>query len=152
MGFLGDIFAGAASGTIKGTFEGIGSLAKDLRSAITGEISPEKKAEIDQKLLELESKAMEGQNAINIAEASNPNVFVSGWRPAIGWVGAISLGSYFIPQYLMAAVLWVKVSWAAQVLAPFPIPEPGGLLELVGLMLGVGTLRMIEKVKGVARS
>ncbi len=39
MGILGDL----SFGSIKGLMEGAGSLAKDLRSAITGEISPEKK-------------------------------------------------------------------------------------------------------------
>ena len=40
--------------TIKGTLEGAGSLAKDIRSAITGEINPEKKAELEAKLLDFE--------------------------------------------------------------------------------------------------
>lgn len=152
MGFLGDIAGGLASGTIKGTLQGIGSLARDLRSAITGEISPEKRADIESKLLELEAMANMGQLEVNKVEAANPNVFVSGWRPALGWVGALALACYFIPQYVLAAVLWVKISWAAQTLAAFPIPEPGGLLELVMLMLGAGALRTVEKIKGVNRT
>ena len=152
MGFLRDIFEGATSGTIKGTFEGIGSLAKDLRSAITGEISPEKKVELQQKLLELEAMASSGQVEVNKIEAAHSSVFVSGWRPALGWICGIALGVYFIPQYIMASIIWVKLSWAAQTLVAFPIGEPHGLLELVLGMLGLGALRTIEKIGGTARS
>jgi len=31
----------------------------------------------------------------------------------------------------------------------FPIPEPAGLIELVGLLLGLGALRTVEGLKGV---
>ena len=42
MGFLANLFTKGAGDAVKGTLEGAGSLAKDLRSAITGQISPEK--------------------------------------------------------------------------------------------------------------
>ena len=150
MGFLGDLVAGAASGTIKGTFEGIGSLARDIRAAITGEIDPEKKAELLLKITELEGLANRGQMDVNIAEAQNKSVFVSGWRPSVGWVCSVSLAAYFIPQYLLASVLWVKLSWTAQTLVTFPIAEPHGLLELVLGMLGLGAMRTLEKMGGSA--
>lgn len=149
MGIFGDLLAGAASGTIKGTFEGVGSLIKDIRSALTGEISAEKKAELLDKAIEAEAALKMGQVQVNIAEAQHKSIFVAGWRPMIGWVGGLALACYFIPQYLLASVLWVKYCWAAQAISAFPVPEPGGLIELVGLMLGVGALRTIEKIKGV---
>lgn len=31
------------------------------------------------------------QLAVNTAEASNPSLFVSGWRPAVGWVCVLGL-------------------------------------------------------------
>ena len=46
------------------------------------------------------------QSDTNTAEASNPNLFVSGWRPAIGWVGAIGL----LYQYLLRPVA-VGAGW-----------------------------------------
>jgi len=151
MGFLGKLFAETGAGTVKGVLEGVGSLAKDIRTAITGDMSPEKKAELQEKMMELENMAREGQVQINIQEAKHPSVFVSGWRPFIGWVCGVSIGCYFIPQYLLAAILWVKISWAAQALAPFPV-EANGLLELVSAMLGLAIIRGVEKSKGVARS
>jgi len=65
MGVLGEI---TASG-IGAAMAGIGNLAKDIRQAITGDLPAEKQAEIQQKLMELELMAMEGQMAINIEEA-----------------------------------------------------------------------------------
>jgi hypothetical protein len=152
MGFLSSIAGGLVSGSIKGTFEGIGSLVHDIRSAITGDITPQKKAELEALILQLEEKARDGQLQINLAEAAHPSVFVSGWRPALGWIAAISLGCFFIPQYSMATVLWVKASWTAQVLMPFPIDEPAGLTQLVLGMLGLGGLRTFEKLAGKARN
>lgn len=149
LNFLSSMFKGAAEGTIKGTLEGIGTLAKDIRSAITGELSPEKKAEILNKAIDIENMTNSGQIQINAVEAAHPKLFVAGWRPNLGWVCGISIGLYFIPQYLVAAVLWMKLCWSANQLVPYPIPEPAGLMELVGLMLGLGGMRLVEKIKGV---
>jgi len=150
MGLFSNIIGSATLGGVKGVFEGVGSLAKDIRSAITGEISPDKQAEILEKVNELEAQAKMGQIEINKAEASHRSIFVAGWRPYIGWIAGTAIGLYFIPQYLMATILWVKVSWAAQEICKFPIGEPKGLMELVGLLLGLGTLRMVEKLKDKA--
>ena len=152
MGLLSGLIGSVTLSGVKGLFEGAGSLAKDIRSALTGEISADKKAELLDKATELEGMMKHGQLQINLQEAAHPSIFVSGWRPAIGWVGAIALGCYFIPQYLLAAILWVKISWAAGTLVAFPIGEPHGLLELVLGMLGLGALRAAEKIKGVARN
>ena len=152
MGILSSLVKDATLGGVQGVFEGIVSLAKDIRSAITGEVSPEAKAKIEEGLLKLESMAQEGQLKVNEQEAKHPSVWVSGWRPGVGWVCVVSLGSYFIPQYLMAAVLWTKACWVANALLPYPIAEPKGILELVIGMLGLAVFRSYEKRTGVARS
>uniref|UniRef100_A0A6H2A1Y5 Putative holin n=1 Tax=viral metagenome TaxID=1070528 RepID=A0A6H2A1Y5_9ZZZZ len=152
MGLLGDVFSGAASGSIKGILGGIGELAIGIRSAITGEMSPEKKADLLDKAAQLESLAQQGQVQINVAEASHPKVFVSGWRPYIGWICGTAIGAYFIPQYLLASVLWLKLCWTAQSLVAYPIAEPKGLMELTLGMLGLAGLRTVEKLAGNARS
>lgn len=139
---IADIFAGGA----EGAFKGIGSLAKDVRSAITGEISPEKKAEIEQKLLELEFAAQKAQSDINLEEAKNPNLFVSGWRPSIGWVCSFALAYTFIGYSLIEWGLKI----AGSTIQP-PVLRTDYLFELVMAMLGMGGLRTFEKVKGVAK-
>ena len=148
MSFLTDLVGGATLGGVKGIFEGVGSLAKDIRSAVTGEISPEKKAELLEKASQLEAAAQQGQVEINKAEAQHRSIFVAGWRPFLGWICGLGIGSYFIPQYILAAVLWSRACWNAQALVPYPIPEPAGLITLVSGMLGLAGLRTIEKVKG----
>jgi hypothetical protein len=88
---------------------------------------------------------VKGQLEINKAEAGNASIWVSGWRPAVGWVCAGALFS----QYILRP--WVQ--WAA-IISGHPIPELPGiddhLWELLGGMLGLGGLRTVEKIKGVA--
>lgn len=79
------------------------------------------------------------QANVNEVEAQNPNLFVSGWRPMIGWVGAVGL-TY---QYVVRPFA-VGFGWAA-----LP-PLDSSLMELVLAMLGFGGLRTFEKLKGVA--
>lgn len=90
------------------------------------------------------------QTEINKLEAQHRSVFVAGWRPSIGWVCAISLGAYYIPQYVLASILWVRVCWVAQTLSPYPV-NADGLLELVLALLGLGSIRMLEKIAGKAK-
>lgn len=80
------------------------------------------------------------QASINVAEASNPSLFVSGWRPAIGWVGAIGLAYQYVVRPFAVGAGW------------HDLPSlDSSLMELVMAMLGLGGLRTFEKIKGVAR-
>ncbi len=86
------------------------------------------------------------QNKVNEAEASSGSVFIGGWRPAIGWCCAIALGFQYVATPL---ILWVGDLTSH----PLPMPPPldDVLWELMFGMLGMGGLRTLEKVKGVAR-
>lgn len=142
MSIISEIFAGGA----KGVFEGIGSLAKDIRIAITGK-DPEKMAEIELKLLEMEFIAEKAQTDINFVEAQNPNLFVSGWRPFIGWICGIGVFYHFIGFSLM--------EWSIKVFKLSVEPpklDTDGLMGLVIALLGMGGLRTFEKVRGVERN
>lgn len=143
MGLLGNVNLNVGS-----VLTGIGTLAKDIRSAITGEISPEKKAEIDMKLLEIEASANKAQTDINIAEASHPSVFVSGWRPAVGWVCAAALAYHYV---IMPFLFWTVKNFYPS--APdLPVLDTGQLISLLLALLGLGAYRTFEKGKGVARN
>lgn len=133
-----------ASGGISELMKGVGTLAKDIRSAVTGEISPERKAEIEQKLLELEFASQKAQTDINIEEAKHKSIFVAGWRPAIGWCGAVGLFYHFIGHPIF---VWV-VSIGGWSIKP-PELNTEGLLSLVFAMLGMGGLRTFEKIRNV---
>lgn len=130
---LGDIFTGA------------GGLAKDIRSAITGDISPEKKAELEAKALELESASMNAQAEINKVEASSSKLFVAGWRPAVGWICAFGLA--------YAIILKPFIEFIAGLFGysgTFPVIEGDILTTTLFGMLGLGAMRTVEKVTGAA--
>jgi len=133
------------SGGIKGTLEGIGSLAKDLRSAITGDVSPEKKAELESKIMEIENRAKQAQTDINMQEAKHTSIFVAGWRPFVGWVCGFALFYNFILHNI--------IGWLSGIYN-FPVPpelQLGALVQILMAMLGLGGLRSFEKTKGVSR-
>jgi hypothetical protein len=90
------------------------------------------------------------QHEINKIEAAHRSVFVAGWRPAIGWVAAVGLFFFYVPQYVMASWLWVKAVNEAGQLVPYPT-SADGLLELVLALLGMGALRTVEKLQGRAK-
>ena len=86
-----------------------------------------------------------GQLEINKEEAKNPSVFVSGWRPAIGWVCAFALFYQYIGRPVSQGI-------AAAIGHPIPV-LPGlddNLWQLLLGMLGLGGLRTFEKIQGVA--
>ena len=87
-----------------------------------------------------ELAAMTAQTEINKAEASNPSVFVSGWRPAIGWVCALAMGYQYLARPLMVAFMPTLA---------FPGLDDN-LWQLMMGMLGLGGLRTFEKTQGVA--
>lgn len=117
----------------------------DLAKTVVQTIWPDK---TDQEKQQLAAAVMivQGQIETNKAEASNPNMFVAGWRPFIGWVCGLAL----VYQYLVRPL----AAWAFAIGGhPLP-PMPGlddNLWELLLGMLGLGGLRSFEKVKGVAR-
>jgi hypothetical protein len=87
------------------------------------------------------------QQEVNKLEAQHRSIFVAGWRPSIGWVCSISLGAYYIPQYVLASVLWAKASWMADTIQAYPV-NADGLTQLVFALLGMGGIRMMEKMAG----
>ncbi|RIK91784.1 MAG: hypothetical protein DCC73_15085 [Proteobacteria bacterium] len=96
----------------------------------------------DERLYQLQS----GQIEINKIEAANPNIFVSGWRPSIGWVCSAALAWTFI---FAPVATWAVSIWAPG--TPLPAIDSGNLFELVLAMLGLGGWRTLEKIKGVAK-
>jgi hypothetical protein len=127
------------------------SAALDLGNTLITRIFPDP-AQADQAKLELlklqqsgELASMTAQTDINKAEASNPSLFVSGWRPAIGWVCALALAY----QYLLRPLSGTIASLFGMVIPPLPGLDDN-LWQLMMGMLGMGGLRTFEKVQGVA--
>ena len=116
----------------------------DLVGTVINKIWPDKS---DQEKAELAAAVsiVQGQIDINKAEASNPSVFVSGWRPFIGWVCGAG-----------AAWNWIGLPIVKAGMVAFGHPldvSPADLSEMMPLllgMLGLGGLRTVEKINKVA--
>lgn len=127
------------------------SAALDLGNTLISRIFPDP-AQADQAKLELlklqqsgELTAMTAQTDINKVEAQNTSLFVSGWRPAIGWVCALALAY----QYLLRPLSGTIATLFGVTLPPLPGLDDN-LWQLMMGMLGMGGLRTFEKVQGVA--
>jgi len=87
---------------------GVGRLAQEIKSLFTGEPTPEKQAEIKQKLIELESKAQEADNVVRslqtqilIAELTGQSWLQRNWRPILMLtIVAIVANNYIFVPYL----------------------------------------------------
>jgi hypothetical protein len=127
------------------------SAALDLGNTLITRIFPDP-AQANQAKLELlklqqsgDLAQMTAQTDINKEEAKNQSLFVSGWRPAVGWVCALALAYQYLIRPLagtISAIIGVTIP-----------PLPGldeNLWQLLMGMLGMGGLRTFEKVQGVA--
>ena len=97
-------------------------------------------------VLAAETDLQREQIRVNAEEAKNPSLFVSGWRPALGWICVSACGWN-----------WVGLSVINTAAALFQHPvnlRPADLSEMLPILIGIlglGTLRTIEKARGVAR-
>lgn len=107
---------------------------------------PEAKAKAEEQLRSDLQAWDKTQTDVNAVEAAHENVFVSGWRPALGWTCAVAFAFIY--------VVGPMITWLST-MAGNPIPLPSFNVDaLMGLtlgMLGLGGLRTYEKVKGVSR-
>lgn len=127
---------------------GLGGASKVIKT--TGGVldnlftSDEERMEADRLMAEIEQRPQAAQWEINKAEAQHRSTWVAGWRPAIGWVCAVSLGSYYIPQFVLGSILWAIQCWETGKIIDYPLSIEG-LMGLVTSLLGMGALRTVEK-------
>lgn len=137
-----------------GIIQAIGQVAGDLITTDKERLS----AELELRRLGLEEDKLKadlvrGQLEVNRAEAASSSLFVAGWRPAIGWIGAAALGYQFLlyPLLVWAWSLLQARGVAPGNLQPPPMLDTDALWVVLSGMLGIAGLRSVEKVKGVAR-
>lgn len=104
---------------------------KDQKSALAHEIATLAQKQAHESAL--------AQLEVNKVEAAHKSLFVSGWRPAVGWSCCFAL----VYSTILAPILGI---W-------FTIPPVDSSLLTTVLMgmLGLGAMRSAEKVKGVQR-
>ena len=111
---------------------------KDLRSRLSHEIATmaEKNAH----------EQIKAQLDINKTEAQHNSLFVSGWRPAVGWTCCLGMAANFliIPMTNFALAL-------ASSNISIPLIDLETMLPVLLGMLGLGGMRSFEKSKGVSR-
>jgi hypothetical protein len=98
-------------------------------------------------LLRMQQAGELAQIAVNVEEAKSASLFVSGWRPAIGWVCGVACAWNWLglPMALFLASL---LGHPVTGLKPADLSEMWPVL--MG-MLGLGALRTVEKLNDVAR-
>lgn len=93
---------------------------------------------------------LQGQLRINEKEAGHSSIFVAGWRPAVGWVCAASLGYNFF-VYPLLLWIWSIVAAMSDIptgIEPPPMLEMEVLMTLLLGMLGIGAQRSFDKKQG----
>jgi hypothetical protein len=105
---------------------------KDKANALAHEIATMSQKHAQESVL--------AQLEVNKVEAAHKSLFVSGWRPAVGWCCCMAL----LYNTLLSPILGI---W-------FVVPEVDASLltpVLMG-MLGLGAMRTVERTKSVARN
>jgi len=117
----------------------------DLAKTVVSRIWPDKSAEEQQQLAAVLTM-VQGQMAINQAEASNESTFVAGWRPFIGW--ACGMACVWNWMGLPIAKLGLALAGHPIALSPADLSE---MMPVLMGMLGLGGLHTFERVKGVSK-
>ena len=111
---------------------------KDAKNALAHEIST---------MAERHAQELaKGQLEVNKVEAAHKNMFVAGWRPAVGWICAFGMAGNFIliPMANFALAL-------AESDITIPLIALSEMMPVLMGMLGLGAMRTVEKAKGVQR-
>lgn len=131
--------AGAVGKAVGGI---IGLLKANPTIKLQGEQDLEKTALVGQ------IQAVLGQLAIDLEEAKSPNWWVAGWRPYIGWVCGTGLLYAWLLKPFIQTLLVVFHSHFDP--AQLPVLSTVDIIAMAGNLLGIGTMRTVEKFQGVA--
>ena len=100
--------------------------------------SDEEKLQANAVLEKLKQHPAELQVELNKIEAGHRSLFVAGWRPFIGWICGLGLANVYLINP------WLQ--WLYGVEGPqLPLNV---MVELIIAMLGLGSLRTVEKFGG----
>jgi hypothetical protein len=121
-----------------------------LVTTIANKIAPDANIEVQGKVtqalqeMQNEYALLLGQIEINKIEANSEHIFISGWRPAVGWVSASALAYSAILEPIMRFVAEVCFEYVGK----FPEIDTTITLQVLLAMLGFGAMRTYEKQVG----
>lgn len=96
--------------------------------------------------LNADTEIQKGQIAINLADANSGSNYRGGWRPFLGWTCGVALAwDWVLKQIFVTA--WALTGHAVPALPQLNIEQIIGLLVC---LLGIGTMRTAEKLRGKA--
>lgn len=127
----------------------VSGLADSVVKRIWPDATEIEKAKLDQLKAEMQNEfnTVLGQLDINKAEATSSSVFVSGWRPFIGWVCGASLAYVGLVEPIGRFLATVIFAYTGI----FPVIDTNLTMQILMGLLGLGGLRTFEKSKGVAK-
>ncbi|CAB5220124.1 Holin of 3TMs, for gene-transfer release [uncultured Caudovirales phage] len=132
---------------VGGIIEAVGKVADDLITTDKEKIQ----LQLEGRKLDLEQMKIEQANNlaqvdVNKTEAASSNLFVSGWRPYIGWICGFAL--------MYASILEPMARFAAKVgfgyAGVFPEIDTTLTMQVLFGLLGLAGMRTYEKTQGVA--
>lgn len=128
------------------------SLALEIGNKVLDRVFPDptERAKAQLELLKLEQSGdlavMTAQTDINKIEAGSTNLFVSGWRPFIGW----GCGIAFIYSALLEPFLRFIATVIFKYQGLYPAIDTSLTLQILLGLLGLAGMRSWEKKEGVA--
>jgi hypothetical protein len=94
---------------------------------------------------ELAVALAQAQIGVNAAEATSASLWVSGWRPFIGW----TCGAAFAFKFVVGPLAAVLMAVAGHPIT-LPVFDFSEMSTVLLGMLGLGAMRSVEKIKKVA--
>mgnify|MGYP003637470105 FL=1 len=123
-----------------------------IAETILDRVVPDKNAkakalqDLEQMLVEAETKGQLAQIEVNKIEAASRSVWTSGWRPFIGWSCGFAMAYAYVVQPILVFVLA-----QSGYLIELPRVELAEMMPILLGMLGLGGLRSFEKYKKIAK-
>ena len=86
------------------------------------------------------------QLEVNKAEAQHKSLFVSGWRPAVGWCCVFGMmGNFMVIPFTNFVLALLKIDVVV------PLIDTATMMPVLMGMLGLGAMRTYEKRTGVSK-
>ena len=126
--------------------DSVGKVIGDLHT------SDKERMELALRAKEIDQSIDLAQIEVNRVEAQHSSVFVAGWRPAIGWIGAAAMAYQFLlyPLMLWGWTYFQGMGWIPKELQPPKPMDADQLWVILSGILGIAGMRSFEKTKGVA--
>tara|TARA_R110000796_G_scaffold42012_9_gene104159 strand:+ start:998 stop:1396 length:399 start_codon:yes stop_codon:yes gene_type:complete len=105
------------------------------------------KAQMAHEIATVAANAAQAQIHVNAIEAKHPSVFVSGWRPSIGWVCSLSM----LLNYILIPFVNLGLE-IAELDIQLAMIDMETMLPVLFSLLGLGGMRTAEKFKLVERN